>query len=289
MASYRGSPLGIRILIGLYRLLGYRAIKLFVFFIALFYAVASSSKRFELYGYYGRVGLKPSWMTYLRHVNSFALTIFDRFIAGAGVQAERIDVERVNVENFEHIARSGGVVILSHLGNWAQSFKIFQTYEVTLNIVMAEAIGEELSAVENLAASNERVNIINMNEGMQAVVEIAGALLRKEVVIMMADRIVNRDKAVALPFLGAPAYFNGGPFEIARMRGTPLVGLSIVRSGDERLKIIVSDIIETKDAEVRESMQRYAAFLETSVRAYPLQWFNFYDFWKMEEKEEVTA
>ena len=59
MASYRGSPLGIRILIGLYRLLGYRAIKLFVFFIALFYAVVSSSKRFELYGYYGRVGLKP--------------------------------------------------------------------------------------------------------------------------------------------------------------------------------------------------------------------------------------
>lgn len=280
MASYSGSPLGIRILIALYRLLGYGVIKNFIFFIALFYAIVSRAKRFELYGYYERVGLTPSWSTYLKHLNSFALTIFDRFVAKQEAPAAKgVSVERVNVENFEHIARSGGVVILSHLGNWAQSFKIFQTYDVTLNIVMAEAIGEELSAIENLAASNERVNIINMNQGMQAVVEIAGALLRKEVVIMMADRIVNPDKAVAVEFLGAMARFNSGPFEIAKMRSTPLVGLSIVRSGDEQLKIIVSDIIETANAGIEESMGKYAAFLEESVRDYPLQWYNFYDFW----------
>ena len=284
MATYRGSPLGIRILIALYRLLGYKAVKFFVFFIALFYAAASRAKRFELYGYYARVGLEPSWRTYFAHVYAFALTIFDRFISRQGMQERHIRVERINVENFEAIAQSGGVVILSHLGNWAQSFKIFETYDVTLNIVMAEAIGEELASVEKLAAANERINVINMNGGMQAVVEIASALLRKEVVIMMADRIVNADKAREIPFLGTPARFNSGPFEIAKMRGMPLVGLSIFRSGDERLRIVVSEVIDTASLDVEAAMQHYAAFLEETVRSAPLQWFNFYDFWRKEEK-----
>ena len=280
MTTYRGSPLGIRILMAFYRLFGYKAVKFFVFFIALFYATASRAKRFELYGYYERVGLVLSWKTYFLHVYAFALTIFDRFIARQGMQERQVRVERVNVENFEAIAKSGGVVILSHLGNWAQSFKIFETYDVTLNIVMAEAIGEELSSVENLAAANKRINIINMNDGMQAVVEIAAALLRKEVVIMMADRIVNADKAREVPFLGTPARFNSGPFEIAKMRAMPLVGLSILRSGDERLRIVVSDVIESGEISVEEALRRYASSLEAAVRSAPLQWFNFYDFWK---------
>ncbi len=288
-SSYRGSPLGIRILIFLYRLFGYGFVKFFVFFIALFYAVASRTKRFELYGYYERVGMAASWNTYFRHVYRFSLTIFDRFISRQGMQERGVRVERINVENFEALTRDGGIVILSHLGNWAQSFKIFETYDVTLNIVMAEALGEELSAMENLAASNERIRVINMNEGMQSVVDIAGALLRKEVVIMMADRIVNAGKSVAVPFLGTPARFNSGPFEIARMRNVPLVGMSIVRSGDGTLRIIISDILHAGEAGVAPTMARYAEFLETTVRQYPLQWFNFYDFWEETEAKRPEA
>lgn len=281
MATYRGSPLGIRILVALYRLFGYTFIKGFVFVIAFFYAVVSRDKRFELCGYYGRVGLPQTWNTYRRHVFAFALTVFDRFIARKGMQEQRIAVERVNVENFEYIAANGGIVILSHLGNWAQSFKIFETFDIRMNIVMAEAIGDELASVENLAAANESIHIIDMGRGMQAVVEIAAALQRKEIVIMMADRIVNRGKTVFVPFLGDDAAFNGGPFEIARMRNTPVIGLCVVRSGDEKIRIVISDIIETdKQHELMLPMRRYAAFLETTVREFPLQWFNFYDFWK---------
>jgi predicted LPLAT superfamily acyltransferase len=282
MASYRGSPLGIRILIFLYRIFGYRIIRFFVTFIALFYTVVSRAKRHEMRGYYRRVGLSDGWLTYYRHVFQFALTIADRFIARQGMQEHAVAVERVNVENFEALTRSGGIVILSHLGNWAQSFKIFETYEVTLNIVMAEALDDELSAMENLAAANERIRIINMNEGMQSVVDIAGALQRKEVVIMMADRVVNAGKSLAVPFMGAPARFNSGPFEIGRMRNVPMVGMSIVRSGDERLRILISETFHPGRDGVEKSLGEYARFLETSVREYPLQWFNFYDFWSME-------
>ncbi|MDX1296553.1 MAG: lysophospholipid acyltransferase family protein, partial [Sulfurimonadaceae bacterium] len=223
----------------------------------------------------------PTFGTYLRHIYQFALTIFDRFIAKEGMQESRIAMERVNVENFHSITQTGGIVVLSHLGNWAQSFKIFETFDVTLNIVMAEEVSDELSALESLASTNKRIKIIDMNAGMQTAVEIAGALMRKEVVIMMADRIVNEKKVLDIPFLGAPAPFNSGPFEVAAMRNAPMVGLCIVRSGDESLKIIISDIIENqKDQDITLPMQQYVDFLDKTVRQYPLQWFNFYDFWK---------
>ena len=82
-------------------------------------------------------------------------------------------------------------------------------------------------------------------------------------------------------FLGDEAAFNSGPFEVARMRNTPMVGLCILRSGDEKLKIVVSDIIATdKKMPVSEPMRKYVDFLSETVREHPLQWFNFYDFWK---------
>ncbi|MCB1576781.1 MAG: acyltransferase, partial [Xanthomonadales bacterium] len=35
-----------------------------------------------------------------------------------------------------------------------------------------------------------------------------------------------------------------------------------------------------REAELRAFVQRYAQRLEHYVRAYPYNWFNFYDFWK---------
>ena len=288
MSQYRGSPLGIKLIITLYNLFGYSAAKTLIFVVALFYALISQKNRKDLENYYKAVGLPNTFVSYFKHVYAFSLTIFDRFIAREGMQEKTVHVQRENVEAFEQLQKSGGMLILSHHGNWGQSFKIFQTYDVKLNIITDEVIDEGIQQLETDKEENNRIKVINLQEGMQAMLEIARALQNREVVIIMVDRVQSLSKTVEVDFLGRPTLFHSGGFEIAHMRKVPLLGCDIVRTGDNQIKIAFSEIITSsqkdKKAYIQELAQAYANFLQGVVKAYPYQWFNFFDFWRTPEK-----
>ncbi len=283
MAQYRGSLLGIKLIIALYNRFGYPGIRWLVWLVAFFYALISHNKRSQLNSYYNAVGLPITFGTYFRHIHAFSLNIFDRFVADEAMQ-EKLNITRINVEAFQTLHESGGILVLSHHGNWAQSFKIFQTYDIKLNIIGDEAINEGIQKLETQGDSNRRINIISMKEGMQAMLDIARAINNKEIIIIMVDRITQDNKTVEVDFLGKKTLLNSGGFEIARIRNTPMVGCDIVRDGDEILKIHFSDVFTSKQPDKKKIIpdlaQQYADFLEQVVREYPLQWFNFYEFWK---------
>lgn len=284
MSQYRGSPLGIKFVTALYNIFGYKVAKSVVFIVALFYTVVSQKKREELNSYYEAVGVPPSFRSYFQHIFAFSLNIFDRFIAKEGMQESTVKVERVNVRAFETLQKTGGIMVLSHHGNWAQSFKIFQTYDITLNIIGDEAIDENLQKLESGLDENRRINIISLKSGMQAMLDIARALQNSEIVIIMVDRVKEPNKIVEVDFLGRATLFHSGGFEIAHMRKAPILGCDIVRAGDQQIKVQFSEIITSskdKKAEIIQDLaQQYAHFLEKVVREYPWQWFNFFDFWK---------
>ena len=283
MSQYRGSPLGVKFVISLYNVFGYKAAKAVVFIVALFYALVSQKKRQEMNSYYEAVGVAPSFSSYFKHVHAFSLTIFDRFISKEGMQ-EQLDIERVNLQAFESLQKTGGMLIFSHHGNWAQSFKIFQTYDITLNIIGDEIIDENLHKLESASDENKRINIISLKNGMQAMLDIARALQNNEVVIIMVDRVKEPKKVVEVDFLGRKTLLHSGGFEIAMMRKAPILACDIVRAGDQKIKIEFSDIITSSKAKkveiLQDLAQQYADFLDKVVREYPWQWFNFFDFWK---------
>ena len=284
MSQYRGSPLGVKFVITLYNIFGYKAAKAVVVIVALFYTFASQKKRQELNNYYEAVGVSPSFTSYFQHVYAFSLNIFDRFISKEGMQESTIKVERVNLKAFEALQKTGGMLIFSHHGNWAQSFKIFQTYDIKLNIIGDEAIDENLQKLESASDENRRINIISLKNGMQAMLDIARALQNSEIVIIMVDRVKEANKTVEVDFLGRKTLLHSGGFEIAHMRKVPILGCDIIRSGDQQIKVQFSEIITSskeKKAEIIQDLaQQYADFLDKVVREYPWQWFNFFDFWK---------
>ncbi len=284
MSQYHGSPLGVKFVISLYNIFGYKAAKAIVFIVALFYTFVSQNKRQEMNSYYTAVGVSPSLSSYFHHVYAFSLTIFDRFISKEGMQESTIKVERINVEAFESLQKTGGMLIFSHHGNWAQSFKIFQTYDIKLNIIGDEIIDENLQKLETSKDDNKRINIISLKNGMQAMLDIARALQSSEIVIIMVDRVKEANKTVEVDFLGRKTLLHSGGFEIAHMRKAPILACDIVRAGDQKIKIEFSEIITSskeKKAEILSDLaQQYANFLDKVVREYPWQWFNFFDFWK---------
>ncbi|WP_345976830.1 lysophospholipid acyltransferase family protein [Sulfurimonas sp. HSL3-7] len=287
MSQYRGSPLGIRFVTALYHFFGYKAAKPVVFVISLFYTMVSQKKRKELSSYYTAVGVPDSLVSYFRHIYAFSLNIFDRFIAKEGTEQSTVRVEKENLSAFETLHETGGILVFSHHGNWAQSFKMFDVYDITLNIVSDEAIDQNLHKLETASDENRRINIISLKNGIQAMLDIARALQNNEIIIIMVDRVKEANKTIEVEFFNRPTLFHSGGFEIAHMRNTPMLGCDIVRTGDQKIKIYFSEIItsdkEKKEEIIQDLAQKYARFLEKVVQEYPWQWFNFFDFWKRPE------
>jgi len=147
---------------------------------------------------------------------------------------------------------------------------------------------------ETLAALAPRAELHTISLGrIDAMLSIRRWLDEGGVAGLLADRSLpigsQRSKAIALPFLGAPAYFPDGPFRLAAVLRRRIVFMAgLYRGGrDYALRFVeLADFSALagagpgeREAAVRAAMQRYVSTLEALCREAPYNWFNFYDFW----------
>ena len=107
-----------------------------------------------------------------------------------------------------------------------------------------------------------------------------------EVVCFQGDRYIREEDAKTVRFLGHDAPFPPGPHQIATMTGADTFFFFAVRESGKKYRFICRKAEAAAQETNRKmkasaSMQEYIDFLETIVRQYPEQWFNFYDFWRM--------
>ncbi len=104
---------------------------------------------------------------------------------------------------------------------------------------------------------------------------------------LAADRVPVQSSAVTtVSFLGAPARFPAGPYVLAALLRCPLYFLCSVHEGDgyvvhfERLAESISLPRAERGPRIAVHAADYARALETVLARAPLDWFNFFDFWK---------
>ncbi len=271
-----GSVYGHKIIIALYKLFGYKFIAMILNFVAFYYALLTPSVKKSLTSYYEHLGLKLDFSTYFKHIKNFSFSIFDRFISR--IDPEELSFERENREAFLSL-QEGGIVLLSHIGGWATAAHSMRAEIPPMNIVMHEATKGKISKYENSKQRKNETNvkILDLNQGAIAVnIQIANALMNKEVVAMMADRVLDPRKVVSVNFLGDQIEINKNPFEIAYRLKQPLVATFVVMLKERYYKLIFKKI-EIKDRRLEEIAQEYMDILTEIIEVYPNQWYNFFD------------
>jgi predicted LPLAT superfamily acyltransferase len=103
---------------------------------------------------------------------------------------------------------------------------------------------------------------------------------------ILADRSLNNERQVALPFFGETARFPQGPFRMAAILARPVVLMVGLYRGGGRYDIQFETIAEPREAgepvtdeTIEATMRRYVERLEFHCRSAPYNWFNFYEFW----------
>ncbi|MCI0500259.1 MAG: lysophospholipid acyltransferase family protein, partial [Epsilonproteobacteria bacterium] len=266
----------------LYKIFGYRFFYYLLYPITFFYFIVAKNAKDGLRVFYEHLDLPFTNRRYYEHLRMFAVCMVDRF--AAKINPENYSFEYDNIEIPTKILESGTVLVYSHFGGWAASSSGAHVNN-KIHIVMQEVMLDSIKKIENSLERESNINVIDLNQGTIAVsVQIANALMREEVVAIMADRASNEKAEIEILFLNEKARFNKNPFQVAYKVDKPILVYFIIWVGIQRYKIeyikIDMDKNKPEGQAIEEALTLYVKKFEEIVKAYPSQWFNLYNFWE---------
>lgn len=288
----RGSLVGMRILLWLYLLLGPAVVSLLLYPIVAYFFATSRSARLASKNFLARVdGRTPRSGRVFRHLYAFADSAADKLGAWLG-KIKHEQVTLVDPAQIEALAKSdkGALLVGSHLGNLEMCRALANA--AGLKKVNAVVYSEHAARFAELLSDANRdygVNLLHVTQfGPDTAILLKDKIDAGEWVVIVGDRTPASEngRVVEAEFLGQPAPFAQGPWILAALLGCPVFLFFCLKEAG-RYHLYLEPFAEqlclpraSRQTALAECVRRYAARLEHYARRAPLQWFNFYDFWR---------
>lgn len=294
----RGSSLGMRLLVTGYRLFGVHLARAMLRPIVAWHWLfghaarrASGDYLARLHRHSGGSTPAPTAGNTYRHMLAFARSALDKFGAWMG----RIDTAQVDFPAqaaFAELLASGkGAILLgAHLGNleMMRALAVEQAL-VTINAVVYTEHAKRFAGLLAETNPNFRVNLLHVSHfGPDTAILLRDKIDRGELLVIVGDRTppAENGRVVSADFLGTPAQFPQGPYILASLLECP-VYLFFCVEDNAGYQVVFEPFAERivlprgqREAAMTQYAQRYAARLEALCQRAPLQWFNFFDFWR---------
>jgi predicted LPLAT superfamily acyltransferase len=234
----------------------------------------------------------PDSLLVMRHFYEIAVQVYDRMLAWSGA-IDAIDLSHDGTERVLELSRErqGALLLGAHLGSLELLGFLARRYDLRFNVVTYYDNAERINAFLE-SHGKSQVRLIRLDpSSVRAAFDIRASLERGEFVVMLADRLPPgpRVRSAHASFLGGAARFPLSPFLLATVLGYPVYLAVCVRTGEARYTSITRPLAPgqrpprgEREKVARELLARYASNLEEICLRYPLQWFNFYDFWEEE-------
>lgn len=280
----RGTVLGYKIFVFFIKKVGIQSAYLILYFVAGYYFLfLKKSNRAIFYYFKERLGY-PFWkakrMVYKSYY-TFGQTIIDKIAISAGLRS-KFTYEFDGVELLYKLLedKKGGVLISAHMGNFeiAEHFLGELSADFRINLVTTDL---EHSAIKNYLETitkKSKIQFIILREDLSQIFEINAALARNELVCFTGDRYFEGVKALNEELLGKEANFPAGPFLIASRLKVPVVFVYVMKEPNLHYHLFAREA-EVKHRDEKGLLKEYTSSVETMIGNYPLQWFNYFDFW----------
>lgn len=282
----KGNKLGYRIFIGVLRLGGVRPAYFLLAFVASYYCLFSYRSSQSIFQYFHRkLGYTRfrALISVYRNYYVFGQTLIDKIVVMAGIP-NRFTFHFDGEENLHQMVAGGrgGILLSAHLGNWEVAGHLFTRLQTRINIVMFD--GEHQRIKDYLAGitGGRHVNVIVLKDDLSHIYAIHDALSKQELVCMHADRFMEGNKTADMRFLGETARFPIGPFLLASTFRVPVSLVFAFKETGRHYHLYATEpkvYQGAKQGGLEQSMQDFVTVMEEKVKLYPLQWFNYYDFW----------
>ncbi len=300
--SEAGAITGMRFLLGCYKLGGRPLFKLVLLPVISYFFLFRHDARAASIAYLRRIirsGALPQtssvyWLS-VRHFWSFANALIDKFAVWMG-QIPRAQVEIHNDELIvqQMASKQGAILIMSHLGNFEICRCISSRHgSMRLTVLMHTKHALKFNRLMKEHASGSQLDILQVTEITPATaMMLSERIERGEFIAIAGDRVaVNHpENALVVDFLGDKALLPIGPFTLAAILRAPLISLFCLRQDKgfhiyfEKLSDAIQVPRKAREAHLNQLAQTYANQLEGHCQRQPLQWFNFFDFWRLHDQ-----
>ncbi|WP_028584017.1 lysophospholipid acyltransferase family protein [Desulfogranum mediterraneum] len=186
------------------------------------------------------------------------------------------------------IGGQGGILLMSHLGNWEMAAALLKQQRGDLQLLLYMGVKEQ-EGVERCQKEELRragVTIIGVEQGSDAPmsgVEAIRCLQAGGLVSMAGDQLWREEqRRVEVSFLGHRAFLPQAPFVFALVAGAPLLPFFAFRQGDNHYHFSLAEPITIervargeRDQAISRAAQEYADLLAATLRRHPFEWYHF--------------
>ncbi|UTN05387.1 lipid A biosynthesis acyltransferase [Flavobacterium bizetiae] len=280
----KGTVLGYKIFVFLIQKAGVKTAYVLLYFVASYYFLFLKKSN-KAISYYFKERLGYSWFKSKKMVfksyYTFGQTIIDKISISAGMR-NKFTYEFDGIETLKNLLaeKKGGVLISAHIGNFeiAEHFLGDIDIDFQINLVTTDL---EHSAIKNYLESvtqKPTVKFIIIREDLSHIFEINAALSKNELVCFTGDRYFEGTKSLSEKILGEEANFPAGPFLIASRLKVPVVFVYVMKESNLHYHLYAREAT-VKHRDEKGLLKAYIESVESMVKKYPLQWFNYFDFW----------
>ena len=285
----RGSLSGLRFLGFCDRVLGRTLTGLMLYPVTAYFFLTHPRARQASRAFLQAAGQRPALGQSFSHFMQFSFSILDKVAAWD-------DRERVRVEFPDQalLARAvaggrGALLLSAHLGNLelARAMSV-HIPGLRVNALVYTSNAQKLNAMLEETSEDYALRLIYVQEiGPDTALMLREKIAAGEVVVIVGDRtpVADPSTVVEAEFLGRPAPFAIGPYVLAHVLECPVYLFFCLREG-AAYRLYIEPFAE----QIRLPRQgrseaaaawagRYAARLADYAARFPLQWYNFYDFW----------
>ncbi|HRN58091.1 MAG TPA: lipid A biosynthesis acyltransferase [Agriterribacter sp.] len=282
-----GGRLGYGIFIAVLRRWGLHSAYFLLRLVSLYYfLLAWKSSLHILYYFQKRLGYSVARSVAALYSNyySFGQSLIDKIAIMSGM-ADRFSFDFDGEEHLHALVRlgKGGLLLSSHIGNWEAAAHLLERLHTPINVVMFDGEHQKIKDYLTSVTGRRNANIIVIKNDLSHIYAISEALKNSELVCMHADRFVEGNRTLTANFLGKAARFPAGPFVLATQFKVPVCYVFAVKEGSTHYHFY-STAIKTYDysdkvTAMRQMLCDFTAEMERKVKQYPVQWYNYYDFW----------
>lgn len=290
----KGGALGYRFFIFLIRTTPLPVSYAFARMVAIYYLIFSDLRpsRYYFRNIHAQGSWKALWNTYRRY-GMLGEVLIDKVAHLSGIR-HTFDF---TYEGEEHLLRMseegrGGLLLGAHMGNWEVAGQLLERIHTPVHILMLEAERASISRLLEKTMTGRRFNIISQKDDYSHLYQIKEVLERGEFVVMHGDRYLPGAKVLEMPFMGRKAFFPSGPLYLASKYGVPVSFVFTLKEGrgyhfhaSAPRRYAYPSRLPSRQEELSAMLADYLRDLERMVQRYPLQWFNFYPFWKEEQTQ----
>lgn len=280
----KGSLLGYKIFVYCIKKLGIKAAYSVLVFVAFYYFIFEKRSNKAIFYYFNKrlkySYLKSIWLVYKSYF-VFGQTIIDKTAISAGLR-DKFTYEFDGVELLKKLLaeKKGGVLISAHVGNFEIAEHFFGEIDLDfqINLVTTDMEHSVIKEYLETVTKKSSIKFIIVREDLSHIFEINNALANNELICFTGDRYFEGTKTLTEELLGQEANFPAGPFLIASRLKVPVLFVYVMKEANLHYHLYARES-DAKHRDEKGLLKAYTSSVEKILSKYPLQWFNYFDFW----------